>query len=389
LSDQPPEEDLTAGIFASNLYRASRPAKKVFLPWHLPRKHFVRVKQWQLQIEKLLDEAPPEDKTLRYLGLPGDDLLDLRFFHQTICAPRRLTLRFLGFNQGAAPRDDAQTEADLSLDEVKKLSGIDPASNVVWDDICKIYKTDSVAFERAQDLGPYDVVNLDLCDGFGKHAPGAHDATHYNAVARLLAMQARRQRAWLLLLTTRAGRQHIHADMVDRVKNKYASNLTGCADFREESNDRFSISDAHSLNEAIATSGGLLTVYLVGLCKWLLGLAITQNPPTDVEVKSVIGYTVESGAGSLDLVSLAIRFQPLTTTTDDPMGLANLGGQAVHECQLATAALKRLDKRVDADLVLAEDAALAGKLTAAMADLLTLARYDPDAYLHWVADRAS
>ncbi len=37
-------------------------------------------------------------------------------------------------------------------------------------------------------MGPYDVVNLDLCDGFGKDAHDKFEENHYNALSQLMTL---------------------------------------------------------------------------------------------------------------------------------------------------------------------------------------------------------
>jgi len=66
---QDDEESLTDDIFASDVYEASKPLKKEFLPWHKPRKQFVRHFQWCEQINQLLDDTISADQTLKYLGM--------------------------------------------------------------------------------------------------------------------------------------------------------------------------------------------------------------------------------------------------------------------------------------------------------------------------------
>ena len=75
-----PQDGPDIEIFGTGTYRAPSPPKKEFLPWHRPRKQFVRDRQWCGEIGKLLEDSPREGGVLRYLGLPGADLLDLRCF---------------------------------------------------------------------------------------------------------------------------------------------------------------------------------------------------------------------------------------------------------------------------------------------------------------------
>jgi hypothetical protein len=384
--DGPHEGGLGEDVFGTETYEAALPPKREFLPWHRPRKHFVRMHQWCSEICRLLDGSQREDGMFRYLGLPGSDLLDLRCFHNHVCEPRELRLRFLGFNTAARPDSAAQTDLNVSLDEVRKLRCIDPASDVIWDDFSQLGNQDSIAWKRARDLGPYDVINLDLCDGFGAHPPDALATTHYNAVNSLLSLQARTKHSWLLLLTTRAGREFVHDDVLQRLLEQYVQNLNECAAFKRASRECFSIATETELGAAVDDPAGMLHVFLVGICKWLVSLTAAQRPPSRIEVRSAIGYRVQAGAASEDLISLALKFEPAFTPVGDRVGLARHASRAPDECTLATRALKRIAKRKDADALLAGDEQLRAEMIDGTAALLALARYDVAAYRHWLND---
>lgn len=376
--------ELADDIFGTTDYEAPKPPKKDFLPWHKPRKQFIRQAQWCEQIEALLGDMQPEGNVLKYLGLPGDDLLDLRYFHSKVCEPKQMQLRFLGFNTSADPKSSAQTELNISLDEVRKLSGIDHRSDIIWDDFRLVANDSSKAWHRTKDLGPYDIINLDLCDGFGKHEPGVLDDTYYSAVSRLMSLQARNKNPWLLFLTTRTEKRHVHADLLKLLLDKYIQNLASCPSFKAASTQTFAIADEVALRLAADTPDGHLAVLLVGLCKWLLGLAVAQQPPSRVEVKSVIGYRVYAGAPHDDLISLALRFEPTFAPVGDPMGIANHPVAQPCECELAAEALKQVGQRDCADAILSSDPVLQDQMVAAMSDLLGLARYDIAAYHQWL-----
>jgi hypothetical protein len=255
---------------------------------------------------------------------------------------------------------------------------------VIGDNFARVANQDSIAFRKARELGPYDVINLDLCDGFGAQAPGALDNSYYEAVRSLLALQARTMNPWLLLLTTRADKPNINNQVLQALLEKYISNLTDCTPFREASRSCFDIETADALNAAADTPAGLLPVFLTGLCKWFVALALKHQPPTTVELRSVFGYRVDKGAEHEDLISLALRFKPTFVPAGDPIGLANHAVAAPDEGVLATRALKRVAKRIDADKKLAEDADLHQQMIDATAHLLGLARYDVAAYKVWL-----
>jgi hypothetical protein len=382
----PDDDQLAEDIVGTVNYEAAPRPKRNFEGWHRPRKQLVRVTQWADQILALLSDVQPEGGILRYLGLPGTDLLDLRYFHKAICEPRQLGLRFLGFNSAAAQGSELQVELDISLDEVKKLANVDPRSDVIPDNIRRIADENSIAFERARALGPYHVVNLDLCDGFGRDLPGGLDNTNYNTVSRILSLQLLSKTPWLLFLTTRAGQSDVHAELLDKIAAKYTQNLADCEAFRTASAQLLDITTQIQLNEATKTPEGLLTVFLTGISKWLVGLAISNNPQAEVEVKSVIGYRVARDLGCEDLISVAFRFDPFLPFINDPQGLAAQSTQSVDECRMAAKALRRVAGRVNADPILADDEALRREMTDSTAVLLEIARYDKEEYYEWVME---
>jgi hypothetical protein len=383
----PDEDGLADDVIGEIVYEAPMPSNRPFLPWHRPRKQFVRDKQWCGEIQALHKSSPISDGILKYLGLPGTDLLDLRHFHSAVCDVHDLRLRFLGFNSSARPTSDAHTELNVSLDEVRRMSRVEHLSDVIGDDFSLLANERSIAFRRAKELGPFDVINLDLCDGFGAQPPsGALKNSYYDAVAMLFTLQSYCKQPWLFLLTTRADKPNINADVLNALIAKYLQNLQECEPFRTASRDCFNVETEDALQSAIEAPDGLLAIFLTGLCKWLATLALKNQPPPKVEVRSVIGYSVDKRSEHEDLVSIAIRFTPSFTPAKDPLGLANNGEEAPDECKISTRALKAVAKRINADAKLAENAELHQAMVDATAQLLALARYDAAAYRLWVAN---
>jgi hypothetical protein len=384
MSIPPIEESFADDIVQVSAYSAILPKVKNFLPWHLPRKQYVRQYQWCTQIKRMINDSPLIDGTLKYLGLPGLDLIDLRHFHAELCTVHNIELRFLGFNSSARPASDAQTELNISLDEVRRLPRVDPRSDVIGDNFALVAKENSIAARKARELGPYDVINLDLCDGFGAQAPGAQDHSYYDAITSLFALQSRSKSPWLLLLTTRVDKKNIDEELLEALLRKYISNLNDCEQFKNASKESFTIHTEEELRTAIDTPDGMLSVFLTGLCKWFLGLSLAQQPPTILELKSVIGYRVEHGEGHEDLFSLALRFTPSFAPVEDPLGIARQPGNVPDEGTLATKALKRIAKRINADQKLLDDDAINAEMIKATCSLLQIARYDTSEYVQWV-----
>jgi hypothetical protein len=131
-------DDLAEDIVGVEAYEAPRPPQTEFQPWHRPRKQFVRKEQWAVQLEALLDARGSKPEVLRYLGLPGIDLLDLRHVHDVVCRPRSIQLAFLGFNSAISSNSDQQTEINISLDEVLRLPNVATQSKIIPDDIRRL-----------------------------------------------------------------------------------------------------------------------------------------------------------------------------------------------------------------------------------------------------------
>lgn len=382
------EDDFTNDIFSQHKYEAPIPSQKGkedFLPWHRPRKQYVRQYQWKKEIINLLGKNSRKEKNfLNYLGLPGDDLLDIRYFHSTICTPYQLHLQFLGFNSSANPKNPKQADLNISLDEVKRLDRVRSQSDIVGDNFDQLANPNSIAFRRASELAPYDVINLDFCDGFGAKEAGKVKENYYNAITQLLSLQARNDSPWLLFLTTRVDKANIHETVLQKIIDRYCSNLRECAEFKDESCQRFSIDTAEAVKSLSGQPNSLLHIFVTGLCKWLIALALEQNPPTSVAVQSVCGYRVARDNKHEDLISLALKFVPTSIPVKDTMGLSGNTNRKLDEGKLATKALCKVAERVDVDLELRDNISIYRKMVDEMESLLKLARYDLQKYQAWL-----
>ena len=373
-------DDLATGIFAEAGYEPGTPLKRAFQPWHRPRKQFVRREQWAPLLKKLYDGRPEADP-IRYLGLPGVDLIDLRYLYDEVCRTVERPLRFLGFNTEAQPGSAAQIELSLSLDEVRHLPHVDPSSDVIHDDFRRLAAPTSIALNRATRLGPFDVVNVDLCDGVASDPPYL-EGSMYAALASLAALQARNHQPWLLLITTRIARglfdHAAEASLVDlfraNVEHCGETFVVACADLLE--------SDPSTIDPASCSEPDYLCLMIVALGKWLSAL-VHAHGPHEVELASTQGYRVKPGAACEDLVSLAMRFMPVIAASANP--LAPLPPAVIDECETAVGIAKRTSARKDLDDILAHEGELHEALSLETETLLAAARYDVAGYRAWLS----
>lgn len=370
--EEPSAED---EIFATTAYTpASRPGRS-FEPWHRPRKQFVRRKQWLKQTGLLMDDLPAAT-SIRYLGLPGTDLLDVRAIHQELCDNGK-TLRFLGFSNSATAQAE-RLNLEISLQEVKALTNVDEQSIVLRDDIRTLARHDSMGFKEARDAGPFDVINIDLCDNLLHEAVGSDSI--YEALARLFGLQNRRLDPWLLFVTTRVDRGAVGEDAETRLDALLAQNLAGCEPFAEAlkglaggGDSPLSLGECHDEH--------WLSMFCVALSKWVLTRAVEHS--STMEVRSTMSYSVNDGADGDDLASLAFRLTPSLAPAPDASGLSGDAAVPLDECELAAKVPGRTSKRVAVDDVLAADTDLRDQMAVETAELLGKARYSVDAYIDW------
>ena len=371
-------DDLTAGIFGDIEYGVPLPEPKEFKPWHKPRKQFVRRKQWLALLQGLYETREPGDP-LRYLGLPGTDLIDLRYLYEQLCRANNRPLRFLGFNTEAQPGSPSHDQLNISLDEVRQLPNVDNQSAVLSDDFRLVGDENSIAWSRTQLLGPFDVVNIDLCNGLASDPP-QNDGSIYAALAQLMALQARNSNPWLLLITTRIGRGMFDAGAEQRLIYHFRKNVAECKGFAEECG-QFLESNVNSIDPATCSEADLLILMTVAIGKWL-SMLVQSQAPSRVELASTHGYRVVPDAAQEDLVSLALRFEPVIEASPD--ALSPTAPAPLDECAIAKAILRRSNCRLDVDRILDQQPDLLEELIGEMERLLTDARYDPTEYRAWL-----
>ncbi|WP_419856251.1 PP_RS20740 family protein [Candidatus Poriferisodalis sp.] len=383
MSDTSGENDeLVAGIFGTLDYDPTELERREFKPWHRPRKQFVRREQWAEQVKRLYADRPIEEP-LRYLGLPGTDLIDLRYLYEQICRPDGRPLIFLGFNSEAQPRSPARRELDISLYEVRRLPNVEQQSDVIQDDFRRISDETSIAWKRARTLGPFDVVNIDLCNGLASDSPTIHQSI-YNALSQVTALQAHSLTPWLLLITTRIGPNTFDPDAEAAILQCFHDNVCTCDGFAEECQQLLGL-DVETIDASACADADYLKLMIVALGKWLAKL-VQASRTSQVVLASTLGYRVVESAPCEDLVSIALRCDPIIARPED--ALSPSPPQPFDECKTAKRIVRRTAHRKDVDSLLEADSDMHETLVVEMEDLLTAARYGAPRYRPWLNSRA-
>lgn len=377
----PDQDDLTSGIFGDSAYALPQTEPKEFKPWHKPRKQFVRREQLAALLQRLYETREPGDP-LRYLGLPGTDLIDLRYLHEQLCRTNDRPLRFLGFNTEALRGNPAHVQLSVSLDEVRRLPNVDPQSDVIHDDFRLIGNPKSIARSRTRDLGPFDVVNIDLCDGIASDSP-RNDESLYKALDHLMALQARNLDPWLLLVSTRISHGMFDADAEEKLLGLFRKNINTCEGFAEEC-ERLLESDVKSIHPSTCSEVDLLNLMTIAIGKWLAAL-VRAHRLSRIELASTHGYRVNPLAVCEDLVSFALRVEP--DIVELPDALSPTTPTLDDECETAVAIVKRSARRLDVDTILEDDGGVRDELIGETEQLLAHARYDVTKYRPWLSSQ--
>ena len=373
------QDDLAREIFGDVEYAQPRPTQPVFKPWHKPRKQFVRREQLAILLQHLYENRDPRDP-LRYLGLPGTDLIDLRYLHEQLCRANDRQLCFIGFNTEAQPGNSAHTQLLISLDEVRRLGNVDTRSDVIHDDFRRVGNPNSIAWSRTRDVGPFDVVNIDLCDGLASDPPQNAESV-YKALDQLMALQSRNSNPWLLLVSTRIRQGMFDAGAEEQLVNLFHENVKTCSGFAEACEQLLQL-DAKSIDPAICSETDLLNLMTVAIGKWLTAL-VRAHSLSRVELASAQGYRVDPLAIHEDLVSLALRVEPVIMASPDP--LSPTPPTLEDECETAVAIVRRSAKRLDVDTILEQNRDMFEELIGETERLLVNARYDVTGYRPWLS----
>lgn len=399
------EELFTSGM-SHDETRGALTLKKNFLPWHKPRKQWIRTHQWNKSISQLASELKLAEaqRPLDYLCLPGQDLLDIREL-SPLCNQLGIDLRFLGLNYiNPKKRDAAQKrlEQATSLSEVHGLPRVHAASEVLPEMFESISSKSSVTYEKIiNSRGTFDVINIDLCRSFGEGHPSDTNETLYNALFHLFHKQAeQRTEDWLFFLTTRNTTGMVHDEVWDR--------LIAIINARIENDETFApllisrgiiskncISEG-KVSKELLSRGCYVGVFGVAVGFWIVNCLADANPGWKAEMQPSFGYHVflRDDDPACDMISLAFKCSKIPRLAQDRYGLANtqLG---VDDSPMAsrTACEKNVVQQhadqVDVDLMLYKDE---GSFTTALTksiDLLSSARYDIDSYKKFVDESMS
>jgi hypothetical protein len=363
--------------------------KKSFQPWHLPRKHYCRLKQWSFHTQKLQKELkisnPAQERPLRYLTLPGDELLDIRQLAQ-VMKKAGTKMQFLGFN--TALDEPRSAESDLSFSEVRQLEGIyEKPSEIIQNRIEKITEENSTARQKVLEHLPFDVINLDFTGSMLAQPPLSH-SSYFEVVKWLIDQQCNKNRKpWLLFLTVPLARDRANNETAKRLWNSVYSNAEN-TNFAGLLSNLLQISRGEILAEINGFAPLDAQRYIKGLglalSKWLLGLLTNRSDEWTVELVDAKSYRVYGDVP--EMYSMSFKFIPSDIKSIDATGLTTPSGSitnTISELDAGLGLIRSISQTEDVDKLLNANQNELNEAIALSADLLSKVRYDSSDYREW------
>lgn len=375
------EDDILDDIYQGEVNPVLEGKKRRdFQAWHRPRKHFIRIHQWCAETRRLIKDLKLNEKgVLSYLGLPGEDLLDIRVL-KGVCTKAKVALRYLGYD-----RSLRSPVVNLARHEINSDQVIHAASCIYPDDLDQLGKRDTVAFQNLERHAPFDVINLDLCGGLtDSDEPGV--VPYLEALRTICDLQIeRRPQPWLCFLTTRAIRKAADTEVLQKLFERLLVNIQAHASFAQRLSDSLGLSE-QQVRQEMTTGRDLelsqwVDAYALSIAKWLLHYMANHDYKIAVKLLKSYRYSVHNGAP--DMLSLAFELAPAGPAREDPSGLTQprkVAEVSYSESDLAEQIVQEIASIEDLDSKLKGDRELELKMFTKSSKLLESLRYDVVAY---------
>lgn len=383
-SSPAPRTELTALIGEGP--KPFRPSsKRPFQPWHRPRKHYVREHQWLREIAFLTRDLGLQNQVLRYLTLPGDDLLDIRYLHDALCVPQRIRLRYLGFNKAAAPDDVSQHDLNSSIFPVNRLQYVDHESLVIPLDIREVGDPTSQSWHALRKEGAFHAINLDLCGGFAGLQSADGVPSYFKALDWILNVQGSASHDCLLFITTRIDEDSVSENAHSAFHKLIDEVIELCDNYQAKLVEDWKLSPPINANQVLAQLGPNCH-FLFGFVQWVIERSIQHG--LKATVRGLMSYkTGDTNAPVDDIVSVGIKFSPRPVLPPDLSGLSESAVNVTPEerlCQQSANVPMRVRKCARVDEILKTDREVFNACLAKSTDLLVAAGYDGEKYKEWV-----
>jgi hypothetical protein len=306
----------------------SSPEALTFAPWHKPRKQYVRKHQWMHHVGFIIDqlghtEGFKEGHPLRYMTLPGPDLLDIRMMAD-LCAEKAIKLRYTGFCFGSEG-EERRLRQNVSEFGLTYRESVVPSSRVVRSRLQEVSVTNSEAFIAMDKGGPYDVVNIDACEPLAHGDPDSSGRL-VDTIRDIAKLQLHKRRSpWLLFLTTPIQIDSIAPSSLSALHAQIVENAAKDQAFAQAMSSRGETGETlEQFLTRLSNANGneLISVFSLGIAKWLIHLA-EQAKFRVIKLPGFSYSMLRREPYDPNMVSLAFLFQPAPLAISDASGLTN------------------------------------------------------------------
>lgn len=343
--------------------------KKEFLPWHKPRKQWIRHKQWWTQIdEHIVKKLKPGIDTIKYFGLPGNDLLDIRFFQQKLPSLQKKICLF-----GLINTEIGWSSAQTQLSKIMDLDGVDKSSKVEQLNFDYLENTSSIAFDKLMEFGCFDVVNLDFCENV---IPNATE-NRLKALHNFMEYQFQKiSENWVLFITTRSSKDTTNSGLYEELVACIDENLSEVIYFQEFIRVFSSILlNNNSIVRSDLENQKHINMLVVGLMNWLVKTA--HNRHFKGKLSNVVRYDI-TGENTNDMMSMCFVFTRVMNFPNANPPLPTKAEQAKNSLN-KLANISNLD-----DIMISGGINYYAQFVKEQIDLLKEAGYHTDDYLNQI-----
>ena len=353
-------------------------------PWHLPRKQFIRERQWrccaELLIKRLQKQNAPsiQSGTLNYLTLPGIDHFDVEILGE-LAKSRELRLNATGFLSEAG-RDPVKARSQVRADTLIKRGLIEDTSITFPSRFEEISGLNSQAYREIKSRAPFHIINIDACGSIA--APTAHHSDRIiDALHRLIELQIGVIRdPWLLYLTTDIREDNLSENVKKALEEAIRENAALSDKFNEGTIAYFGM-DGDDLETALAGASDepakFVSKFSLGFAKWLLHIADSQK--WDLKCRSFFCYsTTPKDDDRVSMPCLAFEFRPRPIILEDRFGVVephNPNPPEPHDYSIV--ALNKTQNMLNVDTLLANNEGLRIEFAKKQRALLQNAGYQP------------
>lgn len=360
-------------------------ASNQFMPWHKPRKQYIRDRQWVEHLVRLLRENKFRHiDTINYFGLPGGDLLDINYIHKGLSRTSKYNGKKLGFHGLIDNVDDynkAQGEFTKLLD-MEDISNQSRLDNFNFEDLIK---DDSAVWARIKNFGTYHFINLDFCNNIltDKTLPSLHYLLQYQ-------MQKAVGIPWLLCITTRLNKDSANKDIMEKFQIVINEVVQGGA-LGEKIKACFAeaYECMRTLDNLNSSDNKILVNQILQICLvlWVLKSAIALK--NKIELKSSFKYSVDLFNRDSDMHSFVFSFEKPEENIPDCIGVVPVKEKKVVDVNyeiLATSAIDKLSRTLDVDEYLDDRPEELNKYADEMMELLSNCGYDVSGYKRFMSE---